>query len=62
MKLKAWFDITPMTRTEFAEKLGVHFSQVYRWTNGDARPRWELARKIQDLTDGAVRLDDWVDR
>ena len=62
MRLSRWFEMSPITKLAFAEKVGVHRSQVYRWISGETRPDYEVARRIQDLTDGAVRLDDWVDR
>ena len=60
MKLKAWLDLAPMSRTEFAEKVGADLSTVYRWYQGQTRPDYERAKRVQDVTDGAVRFDDWL--
>lgn len=65
--LKRWIDQQrddesqddPWTVTAFAEQIGVTTASVYNWINGESLPGRDAARKLEQVTDGAVSHADW---
>lgn len=48
-------------KSDFAKRIGVTPGRVSQLLNGkDGKPKLELAKKIQDETDGAVTFQDWL--
>lgn len=37
--------------TAFAEDINVHYTTVYRWLRGDAKPQFNIASRICDALD-----------
>jgi DNA-binding XRE family transcriptional regulator len=60
MKLKEWLDKQLGTKKEFAEKIGVSRYTLYKYLNGEATPRLEIALRIQKVTNGEVRVEDLI--
>jgi transcriptional regulator with XRE-family HTH domain len=52
--LKNWLDSKGISQKEFACMVGVAPSTVYRVINCKTRPKLEIARKIENLTNGEV--------
>jgi transcriptional regulator with XRE-family HTH domain len=59
-KLKKWMERQRFSQTEAGERFGVDQSQVSRWVNGTAVPRFSKMLEIQTGTDGFVALADWA--
>ena len=49
-----------MTDGEFAERLGVRQSTVWRWVHGKRIPTIAWALRIRDETSGAVPIEGWA--
>lgn len=54
MKLSDFLDQQHITQKQFAERLGVHQMHVHGICRGKNRPSADLARRIEELTDGHV--------
>jgi transcriptional regulator with XRE-family HTH domain len=52
--LKKWLDKKGISQKEFAEMIGVAPSTVYRVITGRTRPKLDVAKRIEILTDGEV--------
>lgn len=48
--------------TEVAEKLKVHINHVFMILNGKRRPSIHLARKIEEMTNKQVTIDELIPR
>jgi predicted XRE-type DNA-binding protein len=59
-KLKKWLEWQKLSQSEAGERFGVDQSQVSRWINGTAVPRFSKMLEIQERTDGFVALSDWA--
>lgn len=59
MKLTEWLEAKKLTPTEFAERIGVHFSQVYRWCNGETLPTMRAFKAIERETKRQVTSADF---
>lgn len=59
MTLTEFFQLTTMSRREFASAMGVDPVSVYRWENGTRLPVKHFAR-IAEVTDGRVTANDFV--
>ena len=59
MKLATYLEANAIRPAAFAELLGVDTSTVYRLKADGQIPTPELMRKIVEVTDGAVRPDDF---
>jgi hypothetical protein len=59
MHLKEY--LRPGDASRIADKLGVSFVTVYRWSNGDAVPGRRLMRRLSEITNGAVTANDFYD-
>ena len=58
--LNRWLIEHKMTARTFAAQLGVSGAAVSQWINRHRSPGLEMAFRIQDATDGAVRARDMV--
>lgn len=58
MKLKTYLTDNKIRASHFAKSLGVHPSTVHRISEGERRPRLDLAHKIIELTNHEVTLSD----
>ena len=54
--LKQYLDENRITYREFAEKLEIQLSSLKNIVYGKRRPSLEVAAKIEDLTNGEIRL------
>ncbi len=65
MKLADYLKENSITAASFAEMIGVDKSTVCRWIEpaGDKvyRPRWDHIRKIEEITGGLVKANDFAD-
>jgi transcriptional regulator with XRE-family HTH domain len=52
--LKKWLDNNGISQKEFADMIGVAPSTVYRVITGKTRPKLDIAKKIETLTNGEV--------
>ena len=57
-KLRAWMDKTGTSGAYLGKVLCCTDNAVYKWANGEGRPRYERAVELAALTDGAVTVDD----
>lgn len=61
MKLIAWRQATDTSREEVARAIGTTRVTVFRWETGQTVPDLAMIAKIDDLTGGKVKGNDWVD-
>jgi DNA-binding transcriptional regulator YdaS (Cro superfamily) len=59
MKLEQYLGMHKISVVDFAERVGVSPSIVYRWINGAKIPRARHLRMIARLTRGAVTPNDF---
>lgn len=59
MRFQDWLKDSVFTQTEVAEKLGITQSAVSHLAKGRKNPSLELMLKIQKVTKGKVRPNDW---
>lgn len=45
--------------SEIARKIPCHVSYISKIANGERIPSYEMARRIEQITDGAVKRDNW---
>lgn len=57
--LRTYLDKNEIQIIDFAKSLGCHRMTIQKWLSGDTRPGIRLAKKIQNLTNGAVTLKDF---
>lgn len=61
MKIKTYLDSLPHGgKKSFAESLGVPATYLYQLAAGLKRPSAQLAVKIEQMSDGEVRLEDML--
>lgn len=60
MTLSEYFEIEGLNDGQFAKRIGVTRPAVSFWRRGIVLPRLELMRRIEDVTEGAVKPADWV--
>ena len=61
MKLKTYLEIKGMSQDEMAKTLSITPAMVCYITSGKRNPGLKLALKIQRITKGKVRPEDWTD-
>jgi transcriptional regulator with XRE-family HTH domain len=61
MQLRAWRALTGHTLAQVAEKVSLTIATVQRHEAGRHQPDHVTIARYQDMTDGAVRFEDWVD-
>ena len=61
MKLIDWLDANKLTNADFAQRIGVSETAVYRYTRGQRRPEWHLLAGIYLETDGQVTPTDFME-
>lgn len=54
-----WFRARGVRKNWFAETIGVHNSSLSRWLSGDVTPHLAVRKRIEEMTDGAVKADAW---
>lgn len=57
--LSKWLEASGLSRAAFAQSIGSDKSNVTRWCNGSRVPTLVTARKIEEVTKGAVTVEDW---
>ena len=48
-------------QADVAHELGTIQSAVSRWLAGKAVPKWRSMLKVQDWSDGRIKVNDWID-
>lgn len=61
MKLSQYLIAAKMTATAFAEKHGIPQPTVHRYVHGERFPTPDMMRKIEIITKGKVRAQDWLE-
>jgi DNA-binding transcriptional regulator YiaG len=63
MKLLAYMRERAITNQQFAEILGgdATHSKVKKWKYGESKPSLEDVARIQVVTEGSVRLEDFIE-
>ena len=59
MQLKKWIDSQKMSVMDFAKKYGLTFQSVFNWISGRNKPMRIYRAKIEQITDGKVKQEDW---
>lgn len=54
-----WFKENGIRKGWFADQLGVDGASISRWLSGSTRPHRAVRKRIEELTSGAVTMDDW---
>lgn len=60
MRLTYWLKRKKMSSDEFAVLIGVHPTTIYRFENGLSFPKSANLKRITEVTDGAVKPNDFV--
>lgn len=60
MKLQAYLEKNRLSTREFAAKIGVNNTQVWRWATGRSVPGIADAEKVKDGTGGKVKPTDFL--
>lgn len=58
MRLSEYLATKDLTPKQFAKRLGVNHTTVYRWLNGDTIPTRENLKGIMSVTEGEVDFSD----
>lgn len=58
MKLDEYLFRNKLSRTDFAEQLGISRGHLQHILNGSRRPSVPLAKKIQEITEGKVTKEE----
>ena len=61
MRLDDYLEKYEIPVEDFADKIGVHRTCIYRFMNGIAFPRPSTIKRIREATGGWVNADDFVD-
>jgi plasmid maintenance system antidote protein VapI len=61
MKLLKYLNDHNISQTDFAEKIGVHFSYITHLIKGRRTPSLSTALRIERATCGAVPVTVWVE-
>jgi len=61
MKMQAWVDSAGMRRHEIAAALDVSEAHLSRLINGQRTPGSRLLARIEQFTQGAVRVSDFFE-
>jgi predicted XRE-type DNA-binding protein len=61
VKLKEWLAQQAMTQEAFAKLLGSDQPHVSDLVRGKIRPRLDSIVKIEEVTKGAVKAQDWLE-
>ena len=59
MKLETWMNKHELGQSDMARLVGVPQPLLWKWLNG-ALPRADFILKMERVTRGKVRLEDWV--
>lgn len=62
MKFSEYIDNYGVSPSRFSKLLGVASSTVWAWQKGKAIPHSYLRKRIEELTDGRVKMADWEDQ
>lgn len=57
--LKEWLELSGMSASAFSRLVPCSVSLPGQWARGDARPSYEMARRIEHLTDNMVPRTLW---
>lgn len=60
MKLKTWLRQVKMQQQDFAKKVPLNEQHLSRLVTGKVNPSMKTARRIEELTEGAVTPNDWT--
>jgi transcriptional regulator with XRE-family HTH domain len=58
MKLRAYLERKSLSQSDFAVLLDVRREAVARWLSGERHPRLNMARRIEEITKGWVKVAD----
>lgn len=60
MKLAAFLSLSGITRSQFAERIGVTGATITGYCSGSIWPKREVMERIVAETNGAVTADDFL--
>ena len=60
MRLKRFLEMSKITQSEFARKIGATRQAVWRWAHHFGVPRKATLRRIVRVTGGRVTYEDFV--
>jgi len=61
MTLDKYLKANGLSRRAFGEMIDVERSTVARWALGDRQPPLAMVARIEQVTGGAVRFEDWLE-
>lgn len=62
MKLADYLSRNKLTRAAFGAQIGVSHAAVVRYVRGQRRPAWGVMEKIEAVTGGKVKPNDFLER
>ena len=62
MILKQWLEINDLTVEEFADKGEFSRGAVSKWISGERFPRIPALKRIEEMTDGFVTVQDFFEQ
>lgn len=60
MKLGDYLARKGLSRSAFGAQIGVSHAAIVRYVNGSRRPSWEVMERIERITEGKVRPNDFL--
>lgn len=60
MKLFEWLAREKISKRHLAAQIGVHENHIYKIVKGDFFPSYQVAKRIQEYTNGEVTVDELI--
>jgi len=60
MNLKKWFDKSGVKKRFFAKEVGVSYTTLFNWINGNTYPHKKQFEKIEKITNNEVTEEDFL--
>lgn len=60
MTLSEYMRRNKISDLKFAKRVGKNRATVHRWRHHKLHPSWRSMQKIEEITDGKVKPNDWI--
>lgn len=61
MQLEVYLESRNFEQKEFAEMVGISVASISNYLSGRRKPSLEIGRKIEQVTNGKVTIDDLIE-
>lgn len=59
MQLKEYLSNNEITKSAFARDIPCHYTYIIKIIKGEKKPSYEMARRIEQITNGQVKRTNW---